>query len=199
MSMLDEDENERRKYYRIEDSIALDFALLTEDQLSSGEALKNDSALFNLLSDLHQVEFEAQHILRLITERDRNLANYLKVINKRIDLLGQVMTQNLLPNIGQAQTVSLSEGGINFRHSQAIEKGCVLALKIVLLPQPLGLMLRARVVHCQALDQGGYEIGTEFEELSDAQRQLLARHIFQKQALERRLAREPAPSTSKEI
>lgn len=199
MSMLDEDENERRKYYRIEDSIALDFALLTEDQLSSGEALKNDSALFNLLSDLHQVEFEAQHILRLITERDRNLANYLKVINKRIDLLGQAMTQNLLPNIGQAQTVSLSEGGINFRHSQAIEKGCVLALKIVLLPQPLGLMLRARVVHCQALDQGGYEIGTEFEELSDAQRQLLARHIFQKQALERRLAREPAPSTSKEI
>lgn len=37
---------------------------------------------------------------------------------------------------------------------------------------------------------GQFEIGTEFEALTDAQRQLLARHILQKQALERRQLRE---------
>ncbi|RFQ10960.1 PilZ domain-containing protein, partial [Pseudomonas sp. ATCC 13867] len=37
--------------------------------------------------------------------------------------------------------------------------------------------------------EGDYEIGTEFEGLGDAPRQLLARHILQRQALERRQAK----------
>jgi hypothetical protein len=60
---------------------------------------------------------------------------------------------------------------------------------MVLMPQALGLLLRAKVVHCHNRDDGQFEIGTEFEALTDAQRQLLARHILQKQALERRQAR----------
>jgi len=59
-----------------------------------------------------------------------------------------------------------------------------------LMPQALGLLLRAQVVHCSARSDGQYDIGTEFEALTDAQRQLLARHILQRQALERRQARE---------
>jgi hypothetical protein len=50
--------------------------------------------------------------------------------------------------------------------------------------------LRAKVLHCQPLPSQQFEIGAEFEALSDAQRQLLARHILQRQALERRQARE---------
>ena len=46
------------------------------------------------------------------------------------------------------------------------------------------------MVHSQARGNGQFEIGTEFEALTDAQRQLLARHILQKQALERRMAKE---------
>ena len=62
------------------------------------------------------------------------------------------------------------------------------------MPQALGLLLRAKVIHCQALAEQQFEIGTEFEALTDAQRQLLARHILQRQALERRQAREqPQP------
>ena len=73
--------------------------------------------------------------------------------------------------------------------------GSHLALKMMLMPQALGLLLRAKVVHCTALADGQYDIGTEFESLTDAQRQLLARHILQRQALERRLARESSTST----
>ena len=63
------------------------------------------------------------------------------------------------------------------------------------MPQALGLLLRAKVIHCRPLADEQFEIGTEFEALTDAQRQLLARHILQKQALERRQAREqPTPS-----
>ncbi|WP_207884422.1 PilZ domain-containing protein [Pseudomonas sp. 30_B] len=183
------DADDRREYYRIEDTLALEFRPLREDEIQSQEVLQDDSALFNLLSDLHLTDFESQHLLRHINERDRPLASYLKVINKRIDLIAQALTQSLLREIGPARPVTLSEGGIDFRDHHPLAVGLGLALKIVLLPQGLGLLLRAKVTHCQQEADGRYEIGTEFETLSDAQRQLLARHILQRQALERRLAK----------
>lgn len=184
------DVDDRREYYRIEDAIALEFSPLSPSQVLSAEPLHDDSPLFNLLSDLHLADFESQHLVRHITERDRTLANYLKVINKRIDLLGQALAQNLLKDIGEPRRVSISEGGVSFTHGEAIATGTQLALRMVLMPQALGLLLRAKVVHCSLRAEGEYEIGTEFEALTDAQRQLLARHILQKQALERRQARE---------
>ncbi|HSC83301.1 MAG TPA: PilZ domain-containing protein [Pseudomonas sp.] len=188
-----QDADDRREYYRIEDSIALDFSLLSGPEAQDTDALQDPSPLFNLLSDLHLMDFESQHLLRHISERDRTLANYLKVMNKRIDLLGQALAQNLLRDIGTPRQVSLSEGGLSFNNTQPIALGSHLALKMVLMPQALGLLLRGRVVHCQERADGQFEIGTEFEALTDAQRQLLARHILQKQALERRQAREQQP------
>ncbi len=185
-----QDADDRREYYRIDDTIALDFSLLSGPQALASDALHDASPLFNLLSDLHLMDFESQHLLRHISERDRTLANYLKVVNKRIDLLGQALAQSLLRDIGVPRRVSLSEGGISFNHPQAVPTGSHLALKMVLMPQALGLLLRARVMHCQAREDGQFEIGTEFEALSDAQRQLLARHILQTQAQQRRMARE---------
>ncbi|EPJ7844151.1 PilZ domain-containing protein [Pseudomonas aeruginosa] len=184
--MSTRDADDRREYYRIEDTLALEFrpAGAVEDGLES----EPGATLFSLLSDLHLMDYESQHLLRHISERDRTLANYLKVMNKRIDLLGQVMVQSLLKEIGEPRKVSLSEGGVSFRHDRALPVGQLLVLRMVLLPQGFGLELRARVIHAQLHDDE-FEIGTEFEALSDAQRQLLARHILQKQAQQRRLAR----------
>lgn len=191
--MSNQDVNDRREYYRIEDRIALDFSLISSAEAHASEPLHDNSPLFNLLSELHLMDFESQHLLRHISERDRTLANYLKVINKRIDLLGQAVAQSLLRDIGAPRLVSISEGGISFNHGQAVPTGSHLAIKMVLMPQALGLLLRAQVVHCQARADGQFEIGTEFETLTDTQRQLLARHILQKQALQRRQAREQQP------
>lgn len=190
--MPTQDENDRREYYRIDDTIALDFTPLAGAEALASDELHDSSPLFNLLSELHVMDFESQHLLRHISERDRTLANYLKVVNKRIDLLGQAMAQSLLRDIGPPKRVSLSEGGISFQTAQPLAVDSHLALKMVLMPQALGLLLRARVMHCREL-QGQFEIGAEFEALTDAQRQLLARHILQRQALERRQAREESP------
>ncbi|WP_271411828.1 PilZ domain-containing protein [Pseudomonas sp. Q1-7] len=194
--MSTRDADDRREYYRIEDTIALEFHPLKQGETAAGSGADSASQLFSLLSELHLMDFESQHLLRHIHERDRTLANYLKVINKRIDLLGQALAQSLLREIGPARQVTLSEGGIGFSSAQPIEAGTRLSIKMVLMPQALGLLLRAVVIHNQARDDGQFDIGTEFEALTDAQRQLLARHILQKQAQQRRLARErssPSP------
>ena len=188
--MSTQDEDDRREYYRIDDTIALEFTPLSGADALATDALHDSSPLFNLLSDLHLMDFESQHLLRHISERDSTLANYLKVINKRIDLLGQAVAQSLLRDIGAPRQVSLSEGGVSFNNAQSIALDTHLAIKMVLMPQALGLLLRAKVVHCSPLPSQQFEIGTAFEALTDAQRQLLARHILQRQALERRQARE---------
>ncbi|CAM2823222.1 MULTISPECIES: PilZ domain-containing protein [Pseudomonas] len=183
------DEEDRREYYRIDDMIALQIKSLSAPQAASKEVLLDDSPLFNLLSELHLSEFESQHLLRQLGERDRTLVAFLKVQNKRMDLLSQVMAQSLLGEIGAPQPVIISEGGIDFQHPTALTPGSHLAVKLVLLPQALGLLLRAKVTHCDPKGDG-FDVGTEFESMTDAQRQLLARYILQKQAQERRLARE---------
>ncbi|KAI2689488.1 PilZ domain-containing protein [Pseudomonas sp. TNT3] len=187
MSTLDEED--RREYYRIEDMIALEIRPLSAAEAAGQEVLQDASPLFNLLSELHLSEFESQHLLRQISERDRNLAAFLKSQNKRIDLLSQVIAVTVLGQIGEPQPVIISEGGIDFQHPTPIAAGAHLSIKLVLMPQALGLLLRARVTHCDPKGDA-YDIGTEFQIPTDAQRQLLARYILQKQAQERRLARE---------
>ncbi|MGH8389712.1 MAG: PilZ domain-containing protein [Pseudomonas sp.] len=191
MSTLDEED--RREYYRIDDTIALEIRPLSATEATGQEVLQDASPLFNLLSELHLSEFESQHLLRQISERDRTTAAFLKSQNKRIDLLSQVIAITVLGQIGEPQPVIISEGGIDFQHPAPFDVNARLSVKLVLMPQALGLLLRARVTHCDRKGEG-FDVGTEFEHLTDGQRQLLARHILQKQAQERRLAREQLES-----
>ncbi|CAG8865517.1 hypothetical protein PS627_01434 [Pseudomonas fluorescens] len=184
------DEEDRREYYRIEDRIALEISPLSAAEGLEADVLQDASPLFNLLSELHLSEFESQHLLRQLSDKDRTLAAFLKAQNKRIDLLSAVVAQTLLGQIGEPRAVVLSEGGVEFVQSHTVAPGTRVAVKMVLMPQALGLLLRARVVHCDARPDGQFEVGTEFIETSDAQRQLLARYILQRQQQQRRQALE---------
>ncbi|ANY86279.1 MULTISPECIES: PilZ domain-containing protein [Pseudomonas] len=184
------DEEDRREYYRIEDSIALEISALDTAQAQETDLLQDASPLFNLLSELHLADFESQHLMRQLSEKDRTLAAFLRVQNKRIDLLSAVLAQTLLGEIGKPQRVILSEGGIEFAQTTPIAPGTRLAVKMILMPRALGLLLRARVTHCAPRPDGGHEIGTEFIDMTDAQRQLLARYILQRQQQQRRQALE---------
>ncbi len=184
------DDEDRREYYRIEDRIALEISPLSAAEALEADVLQDESPLFNLLSELHLSEFESQHLLRQLSDKDRTVAAFLKAQNKRIDLLSAVVAQTLLGEIGAPRAVVLSEGGVEFAQSQLIAPGTRVAVKMVLMPQALGLLLRARIIHCNPRPDGEYQVGTEFIEMSDAQRQLLARYILQRQQQQRRQALE---------
>lgn len=188
MSTLDEEE--RREYYRIEDSVALEINLLSSSDPAGHQAMRETSALFELLSELHIHEFESQHLLRQLDERDRITSSLLQSFGKRIDLLGRVVAQTTLGKLGAPQPVIISEGGVQFQSASSYTADDHLSIKMVLMPQASALMLHANVTHCDALSDGQFEIGTEFIDLPDSQRQLLARYILQRQAALRRQALE---------
>ncbi|MHA6161047.1 PilZ domain-containing protein [Pseudomonas sichuanensis] len=184
------DEEDRREYYRIEDRIALQISPLSAAEALETELLQDDSELFNLLSELHLSDFESQHLLRQLSEKDRTLAAFLRAQNKRLDLLSAVVAQTLLGEVGQPQPVIISEGGIEFTQRQPISAGTRVKVKMVLMPRAHGLLLRGRVTHCDPRPDGSFEVGTEFIDMTDAQRQLLARYILQRQQQQRRQALE---------
>ncbi|MFJ3486227.1 PilZ domain-containing protein [Pseudomonas sp. NPDC090202] len=184
------DEEERREYYRIEDTVALEINRIPPAGTVDEHAHRDTSTLFDLLSELHVAEFESQHLLRQLDDRDRTTNSFLRAMSKRIDLLGQVVAQTVLGKLGAPQKVIMSEGGLQFESPRPHPVDTLLSVKMVLMPQASGMMLRARVVQCKSLRVGDFEIGTEWIDLTDAQRQLLARHILQRQAAQRRLARE---------
>ncbi len=184
--MSTQDNQDRREYYRIDDQIALQIRL-------PGSQSEEDSLLFNLLGDLHLLEYDAQPLLRSVAETDRTIAHYFKIINKRIDLIGQALASNLLKDIGPARNVSLSEAGMTFMDEVIHPINTLLNLKIVLLPQGFGLHVDARVIeHRSSAD--GIQTVTVFENVPESTRQILARHILHKQALQRRLALDPSDS-----
>lgn len=188
MSTLDEEE--RREYYRIEDSVALEIHLLTDEEAQDPSQVQSSSIMFDLLSELHISEFESQHLLRQLDERDRVMNSFLKALSKRIDLLSKVMAQTIMGHIGAPQPVIISEGGLQFRSPVLLPVDGLLSLKMVLMPQASGLMVLAKVIRCSRRTDGGFDVGTDFIDLPDTQRQLLARHILQRQAQARREALE---------
>ena len=190
--MTTSDEEQRREYYRIEDSVALEINLLSSSDPTGHRAMQETSALFDLLSELHINEFESQHLLRQLDERDRVLSSLLQSLSKRIDLLGQVVAQTALGKLGAPQPVVISEGGLQFNSAEPFTANAHLSIKMVLMPQASALMLHARVAQCRTLNDGRFEIVTEFVDMPGSQRQLLARYILQRQAALRRQALEQA-------
>lgn len=189
--------DEKRDFFRIRDSLALDVRRVSSADTDEA-AFEQESPLFSLLSDLHTLDYESQHLLRQIAERDRALAHYLKIINKRVDIVSKALALQIVDEIGEPQDVTLSEGGISFTHPEPLEAGSWLALHMVLLPSPLGLVLPAQVIRCEP-DRGGdsWTIAVSFHDLADNQRQLLARHILQKQAQEIRATKTQATTTER--
>ncbi|WP_028614750.1 PilZ domain-containing protein [Halopseudomonas pelagia] len=185
----DGETDEKRDFFRIRDQMALQVKPIDGPELNK-ETQDDESPLFSLLSDLHMLDYESQHLLRQIAERDRALAHYLKIINKRVDLVGKALAMQLTGDLSEPQEVTLSEGGMAFSSPQAYALDSWLMLRMVLMPSLLGLVLPARVIRCEAeQDTGQWQLGVSFDNLSDAQRQLLARHILQKQAQEIRAAK----------
>lgn len=184
---------DNRDFYRIQDKALLEFAKI-DPELLNGDEIEFPmlvSPQFHLLNQLHSIESESGALLRAIAERDRDIANYLKSINQKVEIVAHSIVQNSedLEELAPQQ-ITLSEGGISFTHKSQMPLETCLAVKLVLLPSYVGLLLLGRVVNCNEHISGNYLINLVFERLAETDRQLIARHVLQFQAKERRAGRD---------
>ncbi|EZQ19991.1 pilus assembly protein PilZ [Halopseudomonas bauzanensis] len=182
-------------YFQIQDHLALDYRPI-EAPATPSSVQPDESPLFGLLGELHLLDHDSQHLLRQIGERDRNLAAYLKILGKRVELIGRALASQMAEDMGTPVQVTLSEAGITFPAHDALPVGQWINLRL-LLPTPIGLSAPAQIAACLRDDASGLHlIQVSFDQFNDAQHQLLARHIMHKQAQDIRAAKENHERTS---
>ena len=186
--------SERRSFFRIDETIALEFKNVDEPTANKTqpEALFSNANSLKLYAELKKIDAENAQFLFQIKELSRPLAEYLHNLNRKIELLGQqLMTdQKPLPPSKTLRQVNLSEGGIAFGSSNSVKVDDFIAIRVVFLPSNAGLILFARVIRCEPSNTGEFQIAAKFHRINDVQQQLIGQQIMRAQMAEKRRLQE---------
>ena len=190
---------ERREYFRIDDTAAVEYVAVSDADPRSKNAddFFSVTPSFQLLSRLQEIDQEANKVLNALRDSQRELVGYLKLVAKKTDLLAAAVLQLDVDAQNRPQPVTLSAGGISFATQQQFAEGDLLALRIQLVNEALFLCCFGRVVGSDANENkhGSYGLAVAFERMPGAAQTLLARHIMRcERALQRqKLKRNRAP------
>lgn len=182
--------SERRSFFRIDETIALEFKNVDSlsAEKSEPEALFSNANSLKLYSELKKIDTENAQFLFQIKELSRPLAEYLHNLNRKIELLGQQLMadQKPQPPSKTIKQVNLSEGGIAFGSSSELKVDGYIALRIVFLPSNAGLILFAKVIRCEPSNTGEYQVAAKFHRITELQQQLIGQQIMRAQMAEKR-------------
>lgn len=186
---------ERRQYFRINGRVAVDYKVITEDEMKHGSLPTQFqvSPFFLLLTQLQEYNHESSYHLRKIAQKDPMIATYLELMNDKIDAIAHSIAKSDVEfeNL-TTQKINLSEGGMSFRSTETIELNSFIALKVVFEETFSGLLLYGQVLYCsEKSDDGQHQIGVEFSDMPESSRMIVARYILNSQARERQRNDEP--------
>ena len=177
-----------RDFYRIECRAVVSCKLLGAalPRGQSPDSHFNESPALALSRELLRVDQENNPALHAIGEKDRAVGSYLAVVNRKIDMLARyLLAQSADATTGDEQSISLSEGGVAWHTAQTLPQGSFVALRLMLLPAWTAVTTHAQII---TSEHGGAEplVTASFENLDEAGRQLIARHVMQVQMAEQR-------------
>lgn len=182
--------SERRSFFRIDETIALEFKKVDElaANKSEPEALFSNANSLKLYSELKKIDAENAQFMFQIKELSRPLAEYLHNLNRKIELLGQQLMadQKPQPPSKTIKQVNLSEGGIAFGSSGELKVDDYIALRIVFLPSNAGLILFAKIIRCDSSNTGEFQVAAKFHRITELQQQLIGQQIMRAQMAEKR-------------
>ncbi|MDH5765701.1 MAG: PilZ domain-containing protein [Gammaproteobacteria bacterium] len=190
MNESETEQNERRDYFRIEDRLYLSYECITdEDYLKSPEILsQSGESSFSLTASFATLNHENNHLLSNIKRTTPEIAQYLAMLNQKIDSLGKHLLESSM-ELSQNNLVdaNISASGIAFTARKSLDKNQALRIKIVLMPEKIGILTYGRVINCtQDNVQNGFIISLDFEHILDNDRELLIKHNLNKQMIELR-------------
>ncbi|WP_428603487.1 PilZ domain-containing protein [Sedimenticola sp.] len=192
-------QDERRQFFRIDDSLSLGYRQISVDSLpASVERLENElDSDFTVVSSLAAVSQEMMGTLHKIEASRPEIAAYLKSLDKKIDILGRALLAQTTELLSKpTQSVNISATGISFAVDEYIEPGAILELKILLMPSYAGILSFAEVVGCEPVEQDvnkpdkRYQLRTAFAHIRERDRDVLIQHVIQRQGAQLRQARE---------
>lgn len=178
--------DDRRRYFRVNDRIAMRFLRVRDDCLSSPELM-----LLSVASRLESVERNLQKELNALKDIQPRLVAVLELLDRKLNLV--LESQDLHANARQPglllADVNLSASGIAFPADQVMDIGERLLLELVFYPEEDHLKVMAHAISC-APAESGYWVRADFDNLSESEQELLVQHVLRCQTRELRARRE---------
>ena len=179
--------SDRRDFFRITDTIALRVDPVTAPALPVSPPVEL-AAGHQLLRELQLIDSDSAALLRAIQDKSRDIAQYFKLINRKIELTARFYVLQQAASHYQSHDVILSGSGLGFRYASALAVGSLVDLHFILLHTASAVSCRAKVLRCDARD-GQFHIGSEFTEITDSDRDAIVRHTLHLDAARRREAK----------
>jgi hypothetical protein len=188
--------DERREYFRIDDEIALDYRLISEDEADQLQERMRSRLVdrFTAASSFAATTRQMAHVIHKVQTESPELARCLQAIDHKLNMIAQLfVSEEMGLNQQPSREVNLSAGGVAFRARHEIKVGSTLELRMVLFPSLVGILTISRVIHCErtndANSQFPWQVAVEYEHLREADRELLVRHIMSKETQQLRALR----------
>lgn len=183
----------QRNFFRLDIEVALEYRLIDADETDTHpEDFFSSDPAFLIPQKIALLDRELQQ--QTPAQLSHESSNYLRLTHKKIDLLYQLIANQQKQKLEEhIKSVSLSESGMAFKCKEDWADNQHLALKIMLLPDCIGLYVKAKVIRIETLDNAGEEstrYGLEFIGLEEQYRNILARYIMQIQSQQLRQRKE---------
>ncbi|MDT8407671.1 MAG: PilZ domain-containing protein [Methylococcales bacterium] len=190
--------SERRRFFRIDDAIHLAYRKVSAEAVAPVES--GQDALLNhcsLISALDVIAQEARPLLLRMQKDVPEIAQYLKMLDAKIDLVAQAVMMRE-PDLEKTENrnVNLSATGLAFNCEEALPPDSYVELKVLLLSCMAVIVIYAKVVYCQpdnkAGAEGGFRVGVDYVNIAEQDRELLIRHVVKHQLQQIRETKEAA-------
>lgn len=186
---------ERRRYFRIVDQVAISYRLLSEEEgVATGVGINSPAAL------IVQLENQISASLETLRSAQPQVHELLELFNRKINLVLSLDDSISPPDSEQqkrSQQVNISACGIAFPSHEQLRPNDKILLDLTLFPSNVCLKLVAVVIRCEPLSEpigeDAHMIRADFVDITSNEQEVLVQHVIKRQTLqlkERREARQ---------
>jgi len=180
---------ERREFFRINDTVIVDYKVLDDTQVDAlAQAIHTPhDANSPTKNQLYSLQTAFSHLTDQINQYDRNIARALRLLDDKINIVNHIL-QNEKEDPDQQKTVNanLSGGGVAFLSTEQIANKSALEINIELRPSYTQVHSIAHVVSCELAKNAPadtpYHLRLAFTHMHEVDRNMLVKHVLNRQA-----------------
>jgi c-di-GMP-binding flagellar brake protein YcgR len=189
-------EEERRRFFRIDDEVNLYYKPIDEKMVNRTSHI-SDNVLGNcsLAAALEMMSQESRFMMSRLERNSPEVADYLKIIDSKIELIAQALIlQGSDFKEKDTINVNLSASGLAFDCSEKLNVDDYLEIKMLLVSCMAVIVTYAKVVYCKPKPDSSsgfpYVAGVDYINMKDQDRELLIKHIVKRQMQQIRESKE---------
>lgn len=178
---------DRRRFFRINDEVNLYYRVVEEQTvLAVSQAENGFLSTSSLAASFEVLDQEARLIMHRIEKEYFEIAEYLKIINAKVDLIAQeTMKQGHEVSGDDLRHANISASGVAFESKSQVERGQFLEIKLLLSSSFALIVIYGQVIHCKNNKDNNshmpFQIGLNFVHMKDQDREMLVKHVVKRQ------------------